>query len=104
MVEHRKAPSLGAAEDGLDLRCSEKGQRVVEDMPDGIEAPRIVQIPAIVDDRAHLLLALFQVGAYHGGRRVTAVTDISTKFFTFRRFKGKQGYRGLPPSASGSLP
>src|SRR6266571_4082942 len=59
MVEHRKAPSLGAAEDGLDLRCREKGQRVVEDMPDAIEAPCIVQVATIVDDRAHLLLALY---------------------------------------------
>ncbi len=70
IVEHRKSLARGAAADGIDLGRPEKGQRVVEDMPDAIEAVCVVEVPTVVNDRADLLLALCatQLAGYSDGQ------------------------------------
>ena len=68
--EHRKAAPRGAAADGLGLGSPEKGQRVVENLLDAIEVPCVVEISTVVNDRAHLLLALCpaQLAGYSVGQ------------------------------------
>src|SRR5438045_2319701 len=58
IVEHRKALPRGGGTNGLDFGSPEKGKRVVEDMPDAIEAGCIVAVATVVNDCADLLSAL----------------------------------------------